>query len=249
MKTVQKYQKEYVVKSYEVDCHSFLRILSLMNFLQDIATENAEFLGLGLDACREHGVAWVGSNYLIRITRLPKLHENIRIITWPAEEKLWGAIRDFVVLDGTGTEIIKASSQWVLIDFSRRRPVMLKKYFPDYCCVSERAIVTDFPKINVENVVEKTKTFCVRYDDIDVNEHVNNAVYPVWASEGVCSDFRKKHFPAEIEICFKKEVLYGENVDVMTSLNDFESRHVIQCQSTKDELALCRIQWREITSV
>ena len=46
MVRITKYQKEYDVKSYEVDCHGFLRVLSLMNVLQDIAVENAAVLGL-----------------------------------------------------------------------------------------------------------------------------------------------------------------------------------------------------------
>ena len=38
---VSKYVKEYTVRSHEADCHGFLRVLSLMNVLQDIAVEHA----------------------------------------------------------------------------------------------------------------------------------------------------------------------------------------------------------------
>ena len=51
---ISKHVKNYTVKSHEVDCHGFLRLLSLMNILQDIAVEHADTLGVGLDICKEH---------------------------------------------------------------------------------------------------------------------------------------------------------------------------------------------------
>ena len=247
MKQVEKYEKEYVVKSYEVDCNGFLRIVSLMDFLQDIATENAEFLGLGLEDCRKLNLSWVGSDYLVDIIRMPHLHETIKIVTWPAEEKLWGAVRDFVVFDANGHTIIKASSQWVLIDFVRRRPVALRKHFPDYHCLNERVLPTDFPKIEAA-ADGFLKEFHVRFDDIDVNEHVNNTVYPVWAGEGLDKDFRLHHIPAQIQISFKKEALLENKVVVSTTLSGNESKHLIFDKESNETLALCRINWVPITS-
>ena len=245
---ISKYKKEYVVKSYEVDGHGFLRIVSLMNFLQDVAVENAEFLGFGFEACHQKGVAWVGSNYLLKISRFPKLDEHIIIETWPGEVKLWGAIRDFIIRDTAGNIIIKAISQWVLIDIGRRRPVMLNKYFPQYSLIDERVIAEDFQRVaDIENP-DSVKDFAVRFDDIDINEHVNNSIYPVWASESVEPSFRLKHIPQELEICFKKEALYGEKVEVWSKFAELTSTHIIKDKNTKAELAECRIVWQNITS-
>ena len=46
---LEKYTKHYTIRSYECDCNNNLRILTLMNILQDIADENAGLLGFGLD--------------------------------------------------------------------------------------------------------------------------------------------------------------------------------------------------------
>ena len=72
-----KYKKQYNVRSYECDRNNNLRILTLMNILQDIADDNAASLGFGLDFCIQNGMTWVGSNYILEIERLPKIHENI----------------------------------------------------------------------------------------------------------------------------------------------------------------------------
>lgn len=244
---ISKYKKEYIAKSYEVDCHGFLRVLTLMNWLQDIAVENAQYLGFGFDVCREHNLAWVGSNYVIKVKRLPKIGEHVTIETWPAAGKLWGAVRDFVIRDELGEEIVCASSQWVLINYELRRPVLLKKYFPQYNFLPERVIDTDFPKIEATES-DRAKEFMVRFDDIDVNEHVNNAVYPLWASESVDSAYRMTHTVESIEICFKKEAFYGESIEVYCNLQGDESVHLIKDKNSQQELADCRIKWKKITS-
>lgn len=243
---VEKYSKKYTVKSHEADCHGFLRVLSLMNVLQDVAVEHAETLGLGLSSCLKQNLAWVGSNYLVQILQMPQENESFSITTWPAEAKLWGAIRDFSVQNEFGQEIIKASSQWVLIDVERRRPVMLKKHFPNYETVNERVIEADFAQ--TPTLTEKTNyaEFKVRFDDIDVNQHVNNAVYPLWASESLDNNFRLHHTPIELEIGYKKEALYGETIVVYSQQKGDESLHSICNKANGDELAWCRIKWRQI---
>lgn len=245
---VYKYKKEYHVKSYEVDCHGFLRVLSLMNWLQDSAVENADELGFGFAKCQELGVVWVGSNYLIKIDRLPRINEKIVIETWPAEGKLWGAIRNFTICDESGKVIVRARSQWVLIDFAKRRPVMLSKYFPQYCFLNEAVMDEDFHKLEALGADAEIAEMQVRFDDIDINNHVNNAVYLVWGAEGVGQQFRMEHVPAEIEVCFKKEALIGETIEVCSKLNGMESRHTIRDKNSGTDLADCRFVWRKITS-
>ena len=245
---VSKYRKEYVVKSYEADCHGFLRLLTLMNFLQDIACENADVLGFGFAKCAEQKLAWVGANYLIKIWQLPKIDEEFVIETWPSATKLWGGVRDFNIKNANGEVMAAAISQWVLIDVESRRPVILSKHFPEYTVLSECALNADFSKIREIDKPQSVTEFAVRFDDIDVNQHVNNAVYPLWASESLSDDFRLTHTPAELEICFKKEALYGEKVEVWSVLENEESRHLIKDKASGAELAECRIKWREITS-
>lgn len=245
---VSKYKKEYFVKSYEVDCHGFLRILTLMNLLQDIAVENADVLGFGFRTCQDKGGVWVGSNYLVKIERLPKINEKIIIETWPAEGKLWGAIRNFVVKDAAGNIIIRASSQWVLIDSIRRRPVMLGKYFPEYSFLDEKVFDDEFQKLPAHDDNCSVKDISVRFDDIDINNHVNNAVYLVWASDGLDNEFRMRNIPAEFEVSFKKEALLGEEIKVLTKQKGSESIHYIIDKESGTSLAECRFIWRKITS-
>ena len=240
-----KYSKKYLIRTYECDKKSQLRLVTLMNIFQDIADEQAAILGLGLDFCLEHGMAWVGSNYHLQIFRMPKLHEEIILTTWPAVEKKLGAIRDFSVSDSQGNEIIRASSQWILIDVTKKRPISLRDNLPQYQVVDDRVMNEDFNS-RLSDVArdDYRMIFNVRFDDIDINNHVNNAVYPLWASEAVSADFRQNKEISEIEISFKKEGLYGETVEVITQINGDETLHRISAQTDGRELSRVRILWK-----
>ena len=174
------------------------------------------------------------------------MHEIIRIETWPAAEKLLGAIRDFEVFGEDGESIIRASSQWVLINFAKKRPVALRENLPQYTVLPERALDTDFPKIGeIERMDEQFK-FRVRFDDIDMNRHVNNAVYVLWATEAVESEFRLSHNPHKIDVAFKKEGYMGEKIMVLTQYDGLKTTHSIRTYDRDErELARVAIEWEE----
>ena len=240
---MEKYVKEYQIRTYECDKNGFLRIVTLMNIFQDIADSHATDLGLGMEFCLQNGLAWVGSNYHIKINRLPKLHEIMKVITWPSEEKKLGAIRDFVVYDEHQNEIITASSQWILIDFVRKRPVVLKERLPQYKIVDEHSLVSEFAKLPEVVNPDFSKAFSVRFDDIDINMHVNNSIYPLWASEGLPTDFRENYLPKEIEISFKKEGHLGEDVEINSTLSENTSAHSVKSLYDNRELSRIKIKW------
>lgn len=241
---VGKILLEYHIKSYECDRNGTLRLLTLMNIFQDAADSHASALGVGIEHCKAHGLAWVGSNYQIKIERMPAWHEKITVESWPAVEKKLGAVRDFIIRDESGTPIIRASSQWVLIDFAKKRPVCLRDNLPEYQVIAERGLETDFTRLPEPAREDCKETFKVRYDDIDVNHHVNNAVYPLWATEAVPQEFRLNHTPEELEIAFKKEGLFGENAVIRTEIDGLTTLHAIYADNDNRELAKIRIRWK-----
>ncbi len=241
---VEKFVQTYRIKSYEVDINNNLRIPTLLNMFQDSADGSANELGLGRNFCLEHGFAWVGANYHIKIFRLPKINEHIKIVTWPSAEKMLGAIRDFEVYDENEEKIIVASSQWILIDFIKKRPLNFKKEMPNHQIIDERALYTDFAKIPDPERADYVLQTDVRFDEIDLNGHVNNAVYPLWASEAIDKDFRIDHEPEEIEISFKKECHYQDNIKVITQFENQTSTCKIIATDDERELAKVRILWK-----
>ena len=243
---IMKYKKQYNVRSYECDRNNNLRILTLMNILQDIADDNAASLGFGLYFCIQNGMTWVGSNYILEIERLPKIHENIVIETWPSAKNKLSAYRDFEIFGEDGTSIIRATSQWILINIEKKRPVSVLDNLPIQDVVNERAVNTDFPKMESIERIDNRFKFRVRFDDIDLNKHINNAVYILWATEAVEPDFRLNHNPAKISINFRKEGYMGEKIAVLTQMDGNISTHSIKTYDSDNERELARatIEWK-----
>lgn len=244
---ITKFSRDYTIRSYECDRNNQLRIVTLMNIFQDMAYAQVTQMGFGLRFCLKNKVTWVGTNYAIEIDRLPKMDENIRIDTWPSGEKKLSMTRDFEVFGGDGKSIIRASSQWVMVDFIKHRPVVLKERLPEYDLVENRALQTDFPKIRDLERVDYQAKFRVRYDDIDLNRHVNNGVYVLWACEAVDSGFRIKHTPRYIEIAYKKEGYLGEKIMVNTEYDGLTALLSINTYDGNNdrELARATVVWRE----
>ena len=239
---MEKYMKKYHIKSYECDSSFHLRIMSLFNFFQDIADMHAEEMGVGYTFCEQQKIGWVGANYHIQIHRLPEWKENITLLTWPSGTTPVSGIRDFQMIDEKGKVIINASSQWVLVDIEKMRPLPVKKYLPQYEIINERAVETTFPKWASAERADSLLPISVLHDHIDFNNHVNNANYPVWALDSVASDFLKKHPLTEIEVAFKRPALLGDQLTVLTQKDNLMTRHDIK----KSDLTLAsiRCQWK-----
>lgn len=240
---LRKACKDYFIRSYECDKHGNLRLVTMMNIFQDISDRHAMEMGIGMEFCQSRGLAWIGADYHILISRFPRLHQKIIVRSWPAVEKKLGAYRDYIIEDENGETLVQASCQWILIDYKRKRPVALHNNLPEYQTINERAIETDFPKIEDINRIDYQTEFRIRFDDIDFNNHVNNAIYPLWASEALPQGFRDSHYPHEIKISFKKEAFLGEDIHVESEIDNMQTLHKITSLKDNRELARVKFCW------
>ncbi len=240
---MMKYKKTYQIRSYEVNKDKKLRLLSLFNILQDTADIHAESLSFGHNFCLQNQLAWVGVSYHIQINERPTWQDEINITTWPSGKTAATAYRDFDVTNKKGDILFKASSQWALIDAQSLRPVALSKHLNADDWLDERAIDTKFPSVNLIERTDFEKTFYVRFDDIDVNNHVNNAVYPVWASEAVPTDFRENHTLKEVRVSFKRPAKMGDVIIIQTQIDENKTTHLIANADKSIVYALVEMAW------
>lgn len=240
---MQRLIKEYKIKSYECDQYNFLRIRSLFNIFQDGADINADELGFGYKFCVANNLTWVGTSFEVQINKLPSFGDEVVLETWPSVANLMTAYREFILKDKSGLILVKASSSWALIDVTRRRPVSLQKTFGSFIGSGERAIETDFKKMQFDFENPKTIQQIIREDDLDINLHVNNAVYPSWVLDAVSQDFVEKHFIQELKIQYKQSAQKGDDVYVKTSVfdNNLSTSHTI-CSKDK-EFAKVLVKW------
>jgi acyl-ACP thioesterase len=177
---------------------------------------------------------------LIEIDEMPTEGQELEFSTWPSGRDALRAFRDFRIRDAaTGAELVRATSQWVMIDLAARKPMRLDAIMAGWDTIKERALDREFDKFP-DFVADTNMIVFPRYDDVDVNQHINNAVYAIWATEALGFDFRDAHKLRGLAINFKKEIKAGtKDIVLESALSGAVSRHMIKSDDVERANIIC----------
>ena len=226
-----------------VDMNFRLRPSSLLNLLQDMATQSADSFGFGYNDISKKNLGWFLIKYHIEFSEYPSMTGNYVFATEPRGVDRIMAMRDFQIYKDEKC-IARVTSSWLLADMTTRSLVSIKDSL-DMWNYEKREDDLKFEKIRLPETFDYNKEFEVRYEDLDVNKHVNNANYIVWAMESLPYDFRNGHSIKTIDMYFKKEALYGETIVSKCKLDNTEltSYHALVNKENDDELCLLMLKY------
>ncbi|MBO6257097.1 hypothetical protein J6N69_03580 [bacterium] len=233
------------IRYSEMDFDKSLKPFSLLNFFQDIASDNAERLGFGYSAITPKNLMWVLLKYRIEFEEYPVDMYNLRLQTNPRGYNKMFAFRNFKLWNGDKL-LARASSMWSLVDFTNMSIANIANsidspYFGKYEKSEEDL---QYEKIPALEKADFEKEFEVRYNDIDVNRHANNGNYIVWALEPLPFDFKSQHKLKTIDMVYKKEIKFGEKLTTKVQiLEDKSTVHVLSNSQTGDDVCLVHCQW------
>lgn len=246
----------YRVHSYEVDAHGYAPIQTLCNFLQETAANHARALGFSAEAMLDRGFAWVLARLHVEMVRYPQWGHTVSVETWHSGVSGLYTTREFVMRDGAGCLIGRATSSWIIIDVERRR---IARPPADLCAVdtSERGrILADaFPsKPALPDVSDCERRFPVRASDLDLNQHVSNVRYAEWAIESTPAEVSGTNVLTEIELLFRAESTLGDTVVCRASRtaaddtapvrsNRLRFMHEVRRNDDDRTLAVARTTW------
>ena len=244
------YEKEFQVRSYEVDLTGRVSPQTLLNYLQDAAGEHADRLGLSVTDLFRKGMTWVLSRYHVRFSAYPPVGQRLRVQTWPSGRSGRFALRDFLVVDEQGRPVAAATSSWMVISLETGRPVRLEEALPDYSVLARRALEDDFSALPKIEHPQGETCFRVRMADLDINRHVNNVIYAAWALESAPEHIMLEWRPASIEIAFRSSANYGDRVlsrvTALEEKGDPAFLHQLIHEGDGRELTRLRTQWRKL---
>ena len=236
---IKKLVEEHVLKTYQCDRYGFMRPIMLMNELQGLADKHADMLGAGREYCSGHNIAWVVTHYFIDIIDMPCSNEKLIYSTWPSDHSPVRAVRDFEIRDASGKLRVRATSQWVLIDLDTRRLLRISEQIPNWDSLHERSLDRSFDKCP-DFVPTKSKVLSCRFDDVDVNQHINNAVYAVWATESLGFNFRNEHKLRGMDIYFEHEINPNTpTVRIEVAMSETETKHKIMTDEIERAKIVC----------
>lgn len=214
--------QNFNIKYSEMEHNLALKPYSLLNFLQDVASENADNYGFGFSFTSKNNYAWFLIKYRIEFEDYPVNAKNLTFTTRPRGYNKLFAYREFEILQENKV-LGRVFSVWSLVNLVSRTPVLISNVLsgnPRMTPYEKKETDLSFTKIKpIENISYK-KEFEVRYNDLDVNGHANNGNYIVWAFEPLDFEFRTNHKIKTLDILFKKEAKFGEKIVVEVGYKD-----------------------------
>jgi len=245
------YEKEYRVHVYETGPDGRLSIYSLLNYLQDIASDHAIRLGFGRDDLSRDNRFWVLSRMFAVISEWPSWGDRILVKTWPnGTDKLF-ALRNYEVSSPDGRILASSTSSWLILDQTTKRVQRPDSILSQYNSKlrqdqSPLRYASKLKGADIEG--ELLLHGKIKVSDLDVNLHTNNVNYLKWVIDRYELGFIMKYAPRSLEINYLAESVFGQEVSIRSS-GEAEGENVFNHSviRTYDNKELCtiRIEWEE----
>ena len=239
------YKEKLDVKYSEMDQNLALKPFSLLNFLQDIASKNAEEWGFGYSYIYPKNYAWFLIKYHMEFTDYPIGEYELELITEPRGYNKLFAYRDFELYSKNNL-IGRMTSMWSLVDINTRSITPVANVITDNPRMTQHEKREDdlsFAKISTISKSSIEKEFEVRYNDLDVNGHANNGNYIVWAFEPLSFEFKNTHKIKTIDMVYKKEAKFGEKLISQIEFKDENTTIHRLINKENEDLFLLECNW------
>lgn len=206
------------VESYQTDFTGRLSLSLLSHIMLSCAGRHANRRGFGMDQLHAYHYTWVLSRFAIEMQTLPTTGEDYAVSTWIESVHHLQTVRCFTVAGAAGGAIGHARSAWAMIDLATRRPADLEAFadgqigryaLPDGPCPIEPPV-----RLRAVNAAEPAHTIVARYEDIDINGHVNAIRYIDHALDLLPLDAYRTDRPRRIDVAYLSESHHGDELSL-----------------------------------
>lgn len=207
------YIDKFTVSDLQCDRFGRLKGSAILWFVQEIAGRHCIGLGTDWDTLAKKGMFWAIIRHRVRINRLPKKGETLRIETWPMPTTRVAYPRNVVAFDEQGNELFRSMSIWVLMDLQTRAMILPGKSGVDVAGIvrgGELPTPHSLPPVQLENCISRR----VCFTDLDINGHMNNCRYLDWACDLLPSRFHEDHSLKDITLGYLSEAREGDDLQL-----------------------------------
>ncbi|KAH9325037.1 hypothetical protein KI387_005215 [Taxus chinensis] len=276
------FRQNFAIRSYEVGADKTASIETLMNHLQETALNHVRLSGLagdGFGATLEmsrRNLMWVVARMQIQVERYPSWGDVVEIDTWVDASGKNGMRRDWLVRDiKTNAVLTRATSTWVMMNRNTRKlskiPDAVREEIQPYFTNRQVIVAEDtrkLPKLDDDNSRYICSNLTPRWNDLDVNQHVNNVKYIGWILESLPTSILEVNELASITLEYRREcgpshILQslasphvGDNMgpasfmhaeeppDTCISSPASQYAHLLRLQDQGSEILKARTEWR-----
>lgn len=226
-------EDRFKVRTYECQSNGNIKIYSLMQYLQEIASVHAEQLGFGNDWLREINGYWVLSNIRVQISIFPKCNDEVTIRTWPSGNTRLIATREFVGKAQDGRELFSAGSEWMVLNRHTNRPKNLSRLNMNSLAIGPKVIEKEIERLKPAAGLPQAEQVSVPFSSIDLNGHVNNTEYVRWGIDAVRAKFSLEGNVRSLQVTYLAEVFLADKLDLLVSAGSNRLFYVIGRKADK----------------
>lgn len=213
-----------------------------MDLAQEAANLHAAILGFGYNDMIASKTAWVLSRMHVVFVDTPRWRDDVTLFTWHKGLERLFFLRDFIMTGREGNPKIKATTSWLVLNLETRRLVRDPNLLDEGTICSENVLDNPVDKVVMPKGVEPqfVTGHLVGYSDLDMNGHVNNAMYMQWAMDAVNYEISSVKPVKEFTINFNHEVKPQETVSIYKAIVEAEDgRHVFVEGKVGEQSSFC----------
>lgn len=230
---------------FHLDLHQDYPLAQIISRMIHVAGVHADTYGFGIRDLNTHGYTWVLYRLSVEINQPIKIGHPIDISTGILNRD--GLVtRRLFVISQAGQVVATGMSHWVAIDLSSRRPIPISTVITRDICVEapEEVKFPDVPR----KILEGTETFVsafkhkVKYSDLDMNTHVNTAVWVSLAMDSLPLERFALSYVHRADLHFVDEAFWGDTLEILTYEEGGQSHIKIKGDKGQDGFILS-LQW------
>lgn len=205
------YETVYPVRVINTDLFGLCRPSSVMDFMQEAATEHTVRLGISSEDLARKGAIWMLARMRYTLFRPIRGGEVLRVKTWGRPPQGAYVLRDFELYVGE-ERVGEAVSVWVLGDLGdhsllRAEDILMGEtwYVPEHPMVKPG-------KIRMPKDLEEAGERRIGYSETDINGHANNTRYADYACDAIRFEEHRGRYVQELQITYSAECLAGQSI-------------------------------------
>uniref|UniRef100_Q41635 Dodecanoyl-[acyl-carrier-protein] hydrolase, chloroplastic n=1 Tax=Umbellularia californica TaxID=3438 RepID=FATB_UMBCA len=257
------FRRTFAIRSYEVGPDRSTSILAVMNHMQEATLNHAKSVGILGDGfgttleMSKRDLMWVVRRTHVAVERYPTWGDTVEVECWIGASGNNGMRRDFLVRDcKTGEILTRCTSLSVLMNTRTRRLSTIPDEvrgeigpaFIDNVAVKDDEI-KKLQKLNDSTADYIQGGLTPRWNDLDVNQHVNNLKYVAWVFETVPDSIFESHHISSFTLEYRRECTRDSVLRSLTTVSGGSSEaglvcdHLLQLEGGSEVLR-ARTEWR-----
>lgn len=240
---------EFLAEPFHCDFSQRLFMGHLGNHLLNAADFHSQDRGFGMSFLNTIDRTWVLSRLTIEMETMPPMYARFYVETWVENAKRFFTNRNFCVKDvQTGEVYGYGRSIWAMIDTKTRQPANLLEIkdgaIAQYIVSDKPCPITKGSRVNMGADAQLVAETVMRYNDVDINGHVNSVKYIEHVLDLFDLSWYQAHRLRRIEIAYVAEAHGGDTMRFYREDGEdgltFHIRMTKVVPNSDEEVEICR---------